>query len=293
MTIEQALREFLEDLELERGRSQKTIQNYDHYLRRFFTDMKIKRPEDITDSEVRSFRLLLNRKELAVRTRNYHLIALRMFLKYLVKRQIKSLPPDRIELAKLSDRDIDIPPQEDLNRLLAGPKTKTLQGKRDLAILELLFSTGLRVSELANLNIDSLDLNRDEFSVRGKGGKIRLVFLSQTAKNALRSYISDRKDTHESLFVGMKGKSISRLTVRQIERLVRRYAIAAGIPGKVTPHTLRHLFATDLLINGADIRSVQALLGHSSITTTQIYTHMTDRQLRDVHKAFHGKRRRS
>jgi len=299
MTIEKITREFLEDLELERGRSPKTIENYSHYLRRFFLHAKVSNPKQISDDIVRSYRLALNRTGLSARTRNYHLIALRMFLKYLAKRDIVSLAPERVELAKLGDRDIDIPHEGDLDRLLGAPKTDALQGLRDRAILELLFSTGLRVSELCALNRDSLDLGRDEFSVRGKGSKIRIVFLSKDAKDAIRAYLAKRGDISEALFVGTQnlpagrqGKMPSRLTSRQIERLVKRYAVAAGIPGKVTPHTLRHLFATDLLLNGADIRSVQAMLGHSSITTTQIYTHMTDRQLREVHKNFHGKRRK-
>lgn len=296
MTIKKCFEEFLEDLELERGRARKTIENYAHYLRRFFNQAGISAPDDITEEKIRSFRLWLSREnekqELSGRTRNYHLIALRMFLKYLSKRGIPSLAPEKIELAKLADRDIDIPPTEDLDRLLEAPPVATLKGLRDRAILELLFSTGLRVSELVGLNRDSIDLKRDEFSVRGKGGKIRVVFLSKNAKDAIQKYYARRGDIQEALFVGMQKKDVKRLTVRQIERLVARYAKTAGIPGKVTPHTLRHLFATDLLLNGADIRSVQALLGHSSITTTQIYTHMTDRQLRDVHKAFHGKRRK-
>ncbi|MDA1334936.1 MAG: tyrosine-type recombinase/integrase [bacterium] len=292
MSIDKALREFLEDLELEKGRSQKTIQNYEHYLARFFREAKIKKPSDITDARVREFRLKLNRTGLGAKTRNYHLIALRMFLKYLVKREILSLAPDRIELAKLPDRDIDIPPSEDLDRLLKAPDTNTLQGLRDRAILEMLFSTGLRVSELTSLDCDTIDFSRDEFSIRGKGSKVRIVFLSPDAKQACQAYTKKREDVGEALFVGTQKKNQSRLTTRQVERLVARYAVKSGIPGKVTPHTLRHMFATDLLMNGADIRSVQVLLGHSSITTTQIYTHMTDRQLRDVHKAFHGKRRR-
>lgn len=295
MTIETCFREFLEDLEIERGRSRKTVENYQHYLERFFAQAGIKAPKDITEERVRSFRLWLNRlngnKGLSPRTRNYHLIALRMFLKYLARRNIASLAPEKIELAKLSDRDIDIPPADDLNRLLTAPPASGFKGLRDRAILELLFSTGLRVSELVGLDCDSIDLSRDEFSVRGKGSKVRLVFLSPAAKEALNKYLEKRSDINPALFVGLQKQDPQRLTARQIERLVKRYAIAAGISRKVTPHTLRHLFATDLLMNGADIRSVQALLGHSSITTTQIYTHMTDRQLREVHKAFHGKRR--
>ena len=292
----------MEDLELERGRSQKTVENYGHYLRRFFAREKIKSAGDITENKVREFRLWLNRINgdgLSVRTRNYHLIALRMFLKYLAKRDIEALAAEKIELAKVPERDIDIPRHDDLERLLEAPEKMSLSAARrtrDRAMLELLFSTGLRVSELCALNRDSVDLARDEFSVRGKGSKIRLVFLSRAAKDALKKYLDSRGDIEEALFAGTQKKSASRrtirLTTRQVERLVRRYAIVAGIPGKVTPHTLRHLFATDLLMNGADIRSVQAMLGHSSITTTQIYTHMTDRQLREVHKTFHNKQKK-
>ncbi len=294
MTIEKCLREFLEDLELERGRSLKTVENYAHYLRRFFTEEKIKEPADITESKVREFRMWLNRVGggLNIRTRNYHLIALRMFLKYLAKRNIESLAAEKVELAKVPERDIAIPRADDLDRLLASPDIKTKTGLRDRAMLELLFSTGLRVSELCALNCDSIDLNRDEFSVRGKGSKIRLVFLSRSAKEALKKYLDSRGDIDDALFVGTQKKKQSRLTTRQVERLVKKYAVASGISGKVTPHTLRHLFATDLLMNGADIRSVQAMLGHSSITTTQIYTHMTDPQLREVHKTFHARRRK-
>jgi site-specific recombinase XerD len=292
MPIKKNLREFLEDLELSRGRSSKTIENYSHYLERFFDDMKIGDVSDITDSKVRDFRLKLNRSSLSVRTRNYHLIALRMFLKYLAKRNIESLAPEKVELAKVADRDIDIPSHEDLERLLRAPKSDNIKGLRDRAILELLFSTGLRVSEATSLDRDSVDIDRDEFSVRGKGGKIRIVFVSKNARDALNKYLEKRSDIEDALFVGSQAKNPKRLTGRQVERLVARYAVEAGIPGKVTPHTLRHLFATDLLLNGADIRSVQSLLGHSSITTTQIYTHMTDRQLRDIHKNFHGKRRK-
>ena len=294
--IQKYLREFLEDLELERGRSLKTIENYNHYLDRFFSQAGISRPDDISEEKVRSFRLWMGRaqngKELSTKTRNYHLIALRQFLKYLAKRNIVSLAPEKIELARLRDRDIDIPPIEDLERLLAAPKPHSLQGLRDRAILELLFSTGLRISELIALSRDSIDLKREEFSVRGKGGKIRLVFLSGRAKSALKEYQDKRTDMEEALFASTQKKDPKRLSVRQVERLVARYAIAAGIGRKVTPHTLRHLFATDLLMNGADLRSVQALLGHSSITTTQIYTHVTDKQLREVHKAFHSRRRK-
>src|SRR3990167_5873448 len=236
-SIQKYLREFLEDLELERGRSLKTIENYNHYLDRFFSQAGVSRPDDISEEKVRSFRLWMGRaqngKELSTKTRNYHLIALRQFLKYLAKRNIVSLAPEKIELA----------------RLLAAPKPHSLQGLRDRAILELLFSTGLRISELIALSRDSIDLKREEFSVRGKGGKIRLVFLSGRAKSALKEYQDKRTDMEEALFASTQKKDPKRLSVRQVERLVARYAIAAGIGRKVTPHTLRHLFATDLLMN--------------------------------------------
>lgn len=292
-SIQKYFREFLEDLELGRGRAGKTIENYERYLARFFAAAKIVFPQDITDEKIRAFRLQMNRLGLGMRTRNYYLIALRQFLKYLARCDVGSLPPERVELAKLRERDIDVPTVEELERLIATPSASSRQGLRDRAMLELLFSTGLRISELINLNCNSIDLKRDEFSVRGKGGKIRVVFLSQSARAALEKYLKSRRENvSEALFIGTQNKKSARLSVRQLERLVRRYAIVAGIAHKVTPHTLRHLFATDLLMNGADLRSVQALLGHSSITTTQIYTHVTDKQLREVHKAFHGRRRK-
>lgn len=291
------LKDFLEYLEIERGRSKKTISNYNHYIKRFLEFASIERPADITENKVRDYRLWLNRvaiknnNQLSRKTQNYHLIALRAFLKYLVKRDIKTLLPEKIELAKLSQREIDFPHTEELERLLASPQGKSLQEKRDRAILEMLFSTGLRVSELTSLNKQSINLKRDEFSIRGKGGKLRIVFLSENAKGALKEYLDRREDITEALFVGTQ-KMPGRLTARQVQRLIRKYATKAGISKKITPHSLRHAFATDLLINGADIRSVQALLGHASITTTQIYAHVTDKQLREVHKAFHAVRRK-
>ncbi|MFC1595190.1 site-specific tyrosine recombinase/integron integrase [Patescibacteria group bacterium] len=290
------LKEFLEYLEIERGRSPKTIINYEHYLNRFFEFSKISSPKDITDECVRKYRLWLNRltnesgKSISRNTQNYHLIALRSFLKYLAKRNIKTLAAEKIDLAKLPVRDIDLPELDDFYRFLNSPEGNSTQSLRDRAILKVFFSTGLRVSELVALNRDSIDLKRDEFSVRGKGGKIRLVFLSQEAKDTLTDYLSSRADIEDALFVGIQ-KNPGRLTSRQVERMIKKYAIKAGIVKKVTPHTLRHLFATDLLMNGADLRSVQALLGHASIATTQIYTHLTDKQLREVHKTFHSRRK--
>jgi site-specific recombinase XerD len=281
---------FLEYLEVEKGKSLKTIENYDRYLKRFFEFAKIKDAKDISDDLVRRYRMWMNRlktpngQELNRKTQNYYLIALRMFLKYLARQGIESLAPERIELAKTPQRDLDLITEEELLRLLDAPKGNDLRPLRDKAILELLFSTGLRVSELCSLNCDHInEAKSGEISIRGKGGKIRVVFISDTAQKALKEYLSKRVDVDEALFP---------LTPRSIERIVKYYAIKAGIPKKVTPHILRHCFATDLLSNGADLRSVQSLLGHSSITTTQIYTHVTDKQLREIHKTFHGKHRK-
>ena len=283
--------EFLEYLEIEKGRAVKTIQNYDHYLTRFFQFRKMTSCGSITEIAVREFRLSLNRLGIKQKTANYYLIALRAFLKFLRKRGIESLNPERIELAKVGQRDLDLITHDELNRLMQSPKGEGLQALRDRALLELLFSTGLRVSELCALNRD-LDLSREEFSVRGKGEKIRVVFLSSAAKQAIKAYEHKRGDIEEALFVQMSRNGAGRLTPRSVERLIKQYAVKAGITRKVTPHTLRHSFATDLLQNGADLRSVQALLGHANIATTQVYTHVTDKHLREVHRAFHGKRRK-
>lgn len=296
-------RQFLEHLEIEKGRSLKTVDNYDRYLSRFISFSKIKYPEDITENELRNYRLWLNRQgsgkkeggyeeTLTKKTQNYYLIALRMFLKYLLKRKIPSLSPDQIDLAKIPQRDLDLINEDELNRLITSPGegTRNIKNLRDRAIMELLFSTGLRVSELCNLNRDSIDPKRDEFSVRGKGGKVRVVFISDSSREALKEYMDKREDPDDALFIQIGGKKSdsSRLTPRSVERIVAFYARKAGISKKVTPHVIRHSFATDLLRNGADLRSVQAMLGHSSITTTQIYTHVTDKELKNIHKKFHS-----
>ena len=302
LQLTQLKREFLEHLEIERGRSLKTVENYDRYLSRFLGFLEKNDPQDITDDAVRKFRLWLNRQPgnatnkqatLKKRTQNYYLIALRGFLKYLAKREIQSLSPEKIELAKTGERTLDLISIEELTRLLNAPTKNNPRELRDKAILELLFSTGLRVSELCALNAD-IDLKKDEMSVRGKGDKNRVVFFSNPAKEAIKKYLSARKDMGEALFVSVgkntKDKESKRLTPRSIERIVKHYAITAGITKKVTPHIIRHSFATDLLQNGADLRSVQMMLGHSSISTTQIYTHLTDRHLREIHKKFHNKK---
>jgi site-specific recombinase XerD len=281
-------KEYLEYLEIERGRSIKTIENYDRYLSRFLVWRNVNLPKDITDERVRKYRIWLNRQELSRRTQNYHLIALRGFLKYLLRRGENSLSPDIIELAKEEDRDLELISSSELERLLIAPEGSDLKCLRDCAILELLFSTGLRVAELCALSRYN-DYTKDEISVRGKGGKIRLVFLSPRSKEAIKTYLNKRPDTDDALFVNIS--KCTRLTTRSVERIVKYYAIKAGIDRSVTPHTLRHSFATDLLENGADLRSVQTLLGHANIGTTQIYTHVTDRHLKDIHKKFHGKKR--
>lgn len=303
--IQNLKQQFLEYVEIERGRSLKTIENYDRYLTRFFAHAKINKPSDITETGIREFRLWLNRQPgtkdtMKRRTQNYYLIALRSFLKFLTKRGVTSLPPERIELAKTEARELDLISTEELNRLLDAPDTSNLKGLRDKAILELFFSTGLRVSELVSLPRD-LNLERDEFSIRGKGDKVRVVFVSSAARTAVQAYVAKRDDMDDALFVQVAGKGGKkllakkesiRLTSRSIERIVRHYATKAGMSKKVTPHVIRHSFATDLLSNGADLRSVQALLGHANITTTQVYTHVTDKHLHDIHKNFHGKNRK-
>jgi len=329
------LRQFLEYLEIEKNRSPKTVRNYHFYLDRFFNFGKISSPKDITLDIVRSFRLWLHRQkeingaELKTSTQNYHLIALRSFLKYLAKNDVKTLAPEKIELAKMPERQISFLDGSDLEKFLEAPFQDPQRNKekpsavtetiklRDKAILELLFSTGLRVSELANLKIDDINLKKDEFSVRGKGGKVRVVFLSNQSKFWIKKYLENRYDMSPYLFVALDKAEKSRkvenshksktglknnrkddslstngLTPRSIQRLVERCAKIAGITKNITPHVLRHSFATDLLQNGADIRSVQAMLGHSSITTTQIYTHVTDQGLHNVYKTFHGKKRK-
>ncbi len=301
--LSRSITEFLEYLEIERGRSERTIQNYDFYLRRFAEWAKEPAPGKITGELVRKYRLWLNREipgrledTLKKNTQNYHLIALRTFLKYLAKRGIASLSPEQIELAKQSMRTVEFLEEDELKRLLAAPRKEKegLVALRDEAILEALFSTGLRVSELAHLKIDNVNLKRDEFTVRGKGDKPRVVFLSDRAKETIEKYLSARRDAAPYIFVShdraQKGRvEHGPLTPRSIERLVAFYARAAGITKRITPHTLRHTFATDLLLSGADIRAVQSMLGHSSITTTQIYTHITNKTLREVYQKFHGK----
>jgi site-specific recombinase XerD len=300
-SLNKLLIEFLEYLEVERNRSQKTIENYHHYLKRFLSWAKISDPKDIDMNLVRNYRLHLNRlsdiegHELKKITQNYHIIAIRSFLKYLAKRDIKTLSSEKIEVGKNPSHEIEFLDGDEMQRLLLAASASDIKSMRDRAILELLFSAGLRVSELININRDQINLERLEFSVRGKGDKIRIVFISDSAKVALERYLNKRTDMDEAVFIRYSKKKVledeknKRLTTRSIQRIVKYYAAKAGIVKDVHPHTLRHSFATDLLANGADIRSVQTMLGHSSITTTQIYTHITNVQLKSIHQKFHGK----
>jgi site-specific recombinase XerD len=307
MQLNDLLRQFLEHLEIEKGRSQKTLENYQHYMMRFIDFAEkhgVDSPDKINQDLIHQYRLHLNRltdqlgNPIKKVTQNYHVIALRSFLKYLAKRDIDSLSAEKIELAKQEQREVHALTMEELDRLLASPglyAENQMKKFRDEAILHTLFSTGLRVSELTSLSRDQLDLNRGEFSIRGKGGKLRLVFISSDTKEKLQKYLDRRKDKNKAVFVplykGNDQEKETRLTPRSVQRMISRYAKLAGIVKEVTPHVMRHTFATDLLMNGADIRSVQTMLGHSSITTTQIYTHVTDKQLREVHKAFHSRKK--
>lgn len=300
MLFAKAKTDFLEYLEIEQNRSQKTIANYDHYLTRlidFAGDITI---SDIDAELVRKWRLWLNRlgtntsDELSKTTTNYHLIALRSFLKFCAKRDIPALTADKIELARTQRKQVTFLSPEELERLFAQPDLKTLPGLRDRAILELLFSSGLRVSELVGLDKDHINLRRREFMVRGKGQKDRPIFISEAAAQWVQRYLDKRTDTTRPLFIRYSGSkkvdltgNYHRLTARSIQRMVARNALLAGITKPVSPHTLRHSFATDLLMNGADLRSVQAMLGHSNIATTQIYTHVTDPHLKEIHAKFH------
>ena len=329
MTLENFKKQFLEYLEIEKNRSPKTIENYDHYLSRFLEWTAVKSPGDITEEAVRSFRVALNRFSddsgrplLKKITQNYYVIALRSFLKYLSKRDVDTLPAEKVEIGKTPSREVEFLEEGEVGRILSSAEGNDFKSLRDRAILELLFSGGLRVSELTGINRDKLNLKTQEIVVRGKGDKVRVVFVSDRAKRALGEYLDKRTDIDPALFVrdekalrkfasssspageeevkDRKGgrekkdknnKSDLRLTPRSIQRIVKFYAAKAGIVKDVHPHTLRHSFATDLLSNGADIRSVQVMLGHSSITTTQIYTHVTNQKLKEIHKNFHRKKK--
>jgi site-specific recombinase XerD len=293
--------DFIEHLEVEGGRMPKTAENYEFYLNRFIEfsgDIKV---ADISSEILRKYRLWLNRLEnergetLATITQSYHLIALRGFLKYLSKRDIASLSPDKIELPKTARKQVTFLHYDEVQRLIENVDINTESGLRDRALIELLFSSGLRVSELVNLNRDHINTKRREFMVRGKGQKDRPVFISQTAADWVEQYLAMRQDTLAPLFISYSRNveadtsgDFRRLTARSIQRAISKYARLAGITKHVSPHTMRHSFATDLLMNGADLRSVQTMLGHSDISTTQIYTHVTDAHLKEVYEKFHS-----
>lgn len=309
MDISDLISDFLESLEIEKGRSTKTTENYGLYLARFldlitqdFPEGATIKPADLTPEILRKFRLRLNRfddnqnhERLSALTQSYHLIALRGFLKYLAKRGIKSLNPSLVDLPRAAKKQVTFLHFDEVSRLLSEIPTDTETGLRDRAIIELLFSGGLRVSELCNLNRDSINLARREFMVRGKGKKDRPIFIDQTTAEHIEEYLNARTDTLPALFLNNSSNQnipdtsgdFRRLSPRSIERIIGKYTRLAGITKHVTPHTLRHSFATDLLMNGADIRSVQSLLGHTNIATTQIYTHITDPHLKEVHEKFH------
>ncbi len=303
--LRELIQDYLEYLEVERNCSKLTIRDYRHYLNSFEEWMKTNYPEksvaDLDMAIIRRYRIYLVNKidpigrGLKKVTQNYYVIALRSFLKYLIRRDFKTIDPSKIELPKVESRSLKFLERDQVDRLVTMPDTSKEEGIRDRAILELLFSTGLRVSELAKLNHEQINFERREFGVIGKGGRARVVFLSDRAAEWIRRYLDNRSDTFRPLFIRYSGRIDSdndgekmRLTVRSVERIMKKYITQAKIPVDATVHTLRHSFATDLLSNGADLRSVQEMLGHKNIATTQIYTHVTNKQLRDVHKTFHS-----
>lgn len=304
--LEQLLIRYLEYLEVERQVSQYTIRNYHHYLRRFMEfleERNLEKTTKIVDLELISqYRLFLSRyiddqgKSLSRATQSYHVIALRSWLKWMIKRDIEVMAPERIELPKAESHSLKFLTAEQVERLMEQPKVGTLPGLRDRAILEALFSTGLRVSELVKLNRDQINYDKREFGVMGKGRKLRVVFLSERAAKWLMRYENSRRDNWMPLFIRYaKGKSPitsdgekMRLTARSVQRIVEKYRKLAKLPVPITPHGLRHTFATDLLSHGAGLREVQEMLGHKNVATTQIYTHVTNPQLKAVHQKYHS-----
>lgn len=301
MYTSELLLDFIEHLEVEGGRSAKTAENYKLYIERFVEFSDDIQVEKITSEIIRKYRLWLNRykndqnEELATITQSYHLIALRGFLHYLSSRDIPSLSPDKIVLPKVARKQVTFLYRDEINRILEKIDTSVEQGLRDQSIVELLFSSGLRVSELTRLDRDHVNTKRREFMVRGKGQKDRPVFISKIAADHIEKYLETRTDTLPPLFISYSRNATPetsgnyrRLTARSIQRILSHYARLAGITKHVSPHTMRHSYATDLLMNGADLRSVQSMLGHSNISTTQVYTHVTDEHLREIYEQFHS-----
>ena len=303
--IKKHITDFLEYLEVEKNASKLTIRDYRHYLKTFdlwhSSTLAGQSLDKLSLQDVRKYRVYLSNKvdekgkTLKKVTQNYYVIALRSFLRFLIKNDYKTLEPSKIDLPKTESRSLKFLEREQIDRLVTMPDTSKEEGVRDRTILELLFSTGLRVSELVKLNHDQINIDRREFGVIGKGGRARVVFISDRAADWIQRYIAMRTDVFKPLFIRYSGSVIEedngekmRLTVRSVERIVKKYTQMAKLPVDATVHTLRHSFATDLLTNGADLRSVQEMLGHKNIATTQIYTHITNKQLRDVHKAFHS-----
>lgn len=296
MDLHKAVKDYLDYLEIEKNRSPLTRKSYERCLRKFLLISGAKKISDLTEKSIREFRVkLADTPGLKKGTQVYSIIVIRNFLKYLAKQGIASVSADKIELPKIPQRQISILEYPDLERLLSSPKGNNLKSLRDRAILETFFSTGLRISELCSMDRFT-NFDRGELTIRGKGEKLRTVFLSERAKKAIKEYLDKRTDTDQALFISISKsknpKVLGRIIPRAIQRLVDYYGKAAGIPNRITPHQLRHQFATDLLMNGADLRSVQELLGHANITTTQIYTHVTNKELHEVHQAFHARRRR-
>lgn len=297
--MQDLLDQYIQYLEVERGYSERTLEGYGFFLKRFLEWAQPLSPQDITQDKVRDFRARLlrvknaNDKGLAKKTQNYHLIALRGFLRYLLKNGYKTMSPEEIELAKVPERQIDFLDENEVGRLLDAPEGSSLRDLRNRAIIEVLFSTGLRVSELCALGRYDVDFTKSEFSVRGKGGKIRVVFLSDSARSALQKYLETRPDVSSAMFIGiprdessLAARESEPITPRTVERVVKKYAVKAGIARKVTPHTLRHMLGTELLRGGANLRAVQMILGHQNVSTTQIYTHYANEELKEVHKKF-------
>ncbi len=299
--------DFLDYCEIEKGLSSNTQENYERYLKKFIFWLKKKKkesllPHELTADDIWQYRLYLSRslnkkgESLKRITQNYYLVALRAFLSYFTAKDIISLPADKITLPKdaKNEKSIKFLTLDQIEKLLTSPDIKKEEGLRDRAILESLFSTGLRIAELVSLNRDQFgdikNKNDLEIAIIGKGNRPRTIYFSERSLHWIKEYLEKRKDIEKPLFINYRARKDSdrRLTSRSMERLVKNYAIKAGVPIFTTPHTLRHSYATDLLSQGVDLRTIQELLGHRSIATTQVYTHVTNKRLRDIHRKFHG-----